>query len=134
MYSSVPKTSEESVVLHLAYPQTCDQTHVPRHEEEIAGMHKESRCKVSALGGRKPYLVGMTKFGMTKPHLVSGTSKMEVRFKNQRGATAKSITIEEYESVMVNTFLKDGKSLYGSMGSCPGSYNKATTPPIRWHL
>jgi hypothetical protein len=60
--------------------------------------------------------VGMTKFGMTKPHLVSGTRKMEVRFKNQRGAPAKSITIEEYESVMLNTFLKDGKRLYGSNG------------------
>jgi len=60
--------------------------------------------------------VGMTKFGMTRPHLVSGTSKMEVRFRNQKGAEAKSITREEYEQVMHNTFLKDGRKLFGSNG------------------
>lgn len=60
--------------------------------------------------------VGMTKFGMTRPHLVSGTSKMQVRFKNKKGAEARNITRDEYELVMLNTFLKDGKKLFGSHG------------------
>jgi hypothetical protein len=59
---------------------------------------------------------GITPFGVTKPHLVAGTSKLEATFLNKKGEQAKSITTSEYEHVLLSTLLKEGKRLFGSHG------------------
>lgn len=59
---------------------------------------------------------GITPFGMTKPHLVAGTSKMNVDFKNKKGVKARNITAAEYEHVMDSTLLKEGARLFMAHG------------------
>ena len=46
---------------------------------------------------------GITKHGVTKPHLVTGTSKMATTFKNMKGIAARNITSQEYETVCLET-------------------------------
>jgi len=58
---------------------------------------------------------GITIHGATKPHLVAGTSKMHVEFKNQKGAQARNITSQEYEKVM-STLLEEGSKLFRAHG------------------
>lgn len=58
---------------------------------------------------------GITIYGATKPHLVVGTSKMPVGFKNLKGAQARNITSQEYEKVMAN-LLEDGSKLFKAYG------------------
>jgi transposase len=50
---------------------------------------------------------GITKFGVTKPHLVAGTSKHKSIYFNKKGQTSKNITGHEYKDVVLNTFLPD---------------------------
>lgn len=57
---------------------------------------------------------GVTAFGMTKPHLVAGTSKLATEFTNKKGMKAKNITSAEYESVVLNTLLPEGRKIMGS--------------------
>jgi len=59
---------------------------------------------------------GITPFGVRKPHLVAGTSRMEPVFSNNKGEQARSITAAEYEHVLLSTLLKEGKRLFGSQG------------------
>ena len=59
---------------------------------------------------------GITPFGATKPHLVAGTSKMIVDFKNKKGGQAKNITMAEYEHVLLSTLLKEGDRLFRAQG------------------
>ena len=59
---------------------------------------------------------GLTTFGMTKPHLVAGTSKMATTFVNKKGDQAKNITSAEYEMVVMKTLLPQGKCIMGSQG------------------
>jgi len=59
---------------------------------------------------------GITKFGVTRPHIVAGTSKLATQFSNQRGVTAKNITSAEYKQVLSNTLLPDGDRLFRGQG------------------
>lgn len=59
---------------------------------------------------------GITKFGVTKPHFVAGTSKKDTKFTNKKGQPAKNITANEYKHVVADTFLKEGQRLFGSQG------------------
>lgn len=59
---------------------------------------------------------GITLFGMTKPHIVAGTSKMITEFSNQKGNKARNITSSEYEQVVLTTLLPEGRRLMGSQG------------------
>lgn len=59
---------------------------------------------------------GITVFGMTKPHIVAGTSKITTGFSNQKGEQAKNITSSEYEQVVLTTLLPEGRRLMGSHG------------------
>jgi transposase len=59
---------------------------------------------------------GITVFGMTKPHIVAGTSKMTTEFSNQKGKQAKNITSSEYEQVVLTTLLPEGRRLMGYHG------------------
>jgi hypothetical protein len=59
---------------------------------------------------------GITKFGVTKPHFVAGTSKMVTSFTNNKGKMARNITTEEYKHVLASTLLPEGKRLFSAHG------------------
>lgn len=60
---------------------------------------------------------GLTKYGVTKPHLVVGTSKMPSKgYKNKKGGEAKNITCAEYRDVLVETLLPEGNRIFSSKG------------------
>ena len=59
---------------------------------------------------------GITKFGVTKAHIVAGTSHHVSRFTNKKGQPSKNITTAEYEHVLQHTFLPEGNRLFGGVG------------------
>lgn len=65
---------------------------------------------------------GITKRGVTKAHIVTGTTKEKTEYKNQKGKDAKNITAAEYYDVVKHTLLPEGKRLLGHNGK------------VSWHL
>jgi transposase len=59
---------------------------------------------------------GITKFGVTKPHIVSGTTGHKSTYKNKKGQAAKNITTSEYQHVVEKTLLPEGRRLFSSKG------------------
>jgi hypothetical protein len=59
---------------------------------------------------------GLTKYGVTKPHIVSGTTGMDTKFKNLKGNTARNITSSEYKVVLLETLLPEGSRIFTSKG------------------
>jgi len=59
---------------------------------------------------------GITKFGVTKPHFVAGSSKMVTNFKNKKGNPSKNITSMEYEQVLYETLLPEGRKIFSIHG------------------
>lgn len=60
--------------------------------------------------------MGLTKFGVTKSHMVAGTSNMKTKHKNKKGKTARNITASEYEEVVSKTLLPEGNRIFSSQG------------------
>jgi transposase-like protein len=59
---------------------------------------------------------GLTRFGMTKVHLVAGTTNHTTSFKNKKGQKAKNITTQEYEEVVLKNLLPEGKRIFSHQG------------------
>jgi DNA-binding transcriptional ArsR family regulator len=59
---------------------------------------------------------GIAKWGVTKPHLVTGTSKMTTNFKNQKGQDSRNITSAEYRAVLSKTLLPEGRRIFAQNG------------------
>jgi hypothetical protein len=59
---------------------------------------------------------GITKHGITKAHIVAGTSKHTSKYTNKKGQTSKNITGAEYEDVLQLTFLPEGQRVFGPVG------------------
>jgi hypothetical protein len=59
---------------------------------------------------------GVTKAGMTKPIVITGTSKLASPYKTLKRQQAKGITIEEYKHVLLDGLLPEGKKLFSGMG------------------
>lgn len=59
---------------------------------------------------------GVTKYGMTKPHFVTGTHKQHNKYFNKQGDPARNITAAEYEGVLTNTLLPEGCRIFGARG------------------
>jgi len=59
---------------------------------------------------------GMTKYGVTKLHVVAGSSQHKTTYTNKRGVLAKNITTTEYMDVLNHTLLPEGRRLFGSRG------------------
>jgi hypothetical protein len=57
---------------------------------------------------------GITCYGVTKAHLVTGTSKITTNFNNQKGQTSRNITSKEYREVLTRTLLPEGHRLLHS--------------------
>ena len=59
---------------------------------------------------------GITVHGVTRIHIVAGTSKQHTKYTNKKGATARNITTGEYEDVVKSTFLPEGVRLFSTHG------------------
>lgn len=59
---------------------------------------------------------GITIYGITKSHVVSGTTGFKTTFKNLKGKPAKNINSNEYQVVLEDTLLPEGKRLFGNNG------------------
>jgi hypothetical protein len=59
---------------------------------------------------------GITWYGVTKCHIVAGTSKHKSTFSNKKGETSKNITAAEYETVLNDTFLPCGDRIFSANG------------------
>jgi DDE superfamily endonuclease len=59
---------------------------------------------------------GLTRFGLTKLHVVAGTTGHKTTFVTKQGAMAKNITASEYRAVLEQTLLPEGRRLFGAQG------------------
>lgn len=57
---------------------------------------------------------GITPWGITKPHVVTGTTGTKSTFTNQKGQPAKNITSQEYQQVLKQTLIPEGKRLFNN--------------------
>ena len=59
---------------------------------------------------------GITKYGVTKAHLVTGTTKLTTKYVNKKGQQSRNITSAEYLDVLNKTLLPEGQRLLGNNG------------------
>ena len=59
---------------------------------------------------------GITKYGVTKCHVVAGTSKHKSTYCNKKGEKSKNITAAEYHDVLTKTLLPCGAKLFSANG------------------
>ena len=59
---------------------------------------------------------GISRNGITKAHIVAGTSNNTSGFTNKKGQTSKNITASEYQHVLEKTFVPEGERLFGAVG------------------
>lgn len=59
---------------------------------------------------------GITKYGVTKAHIVTGTTREKTKYKNKKGKDAKNITAAEYYDVVKHTLLPEGERLLDHSG------------------
>lgn len=57
---------------------------------------------------------GISYYGVTKCHVVAGSSKHKTKFTNKKGAMAKNITSQEYEDVLNTTLLHEGSVMFST--------------------
>ena len=60
---------------------------------------------------------GLTVHGVTKLHVVSGTSRHKSTYANKKGQVAKNITASEYKDVLTTTLLPQGQQCMRAGGS-----------------
>ena len=56
--------------------------------------------------------MGITRFGVSRCHIVAGTSKHKTKYCNKKGQKARNITSAEYADVMQLTLLPDAQRLF----------------------
>jgi DDE superfamily endonuclease len=71
---------------------------------------------------------GITKFGVSKVHFVTGTSKMKTAFLTKQGQTARNITSSEYQQVLSKTLLPEAKRLFTQQGLSFGVFQQDNDP------
>ena len=59
---------------------------------------------------------GLTMFGMTKAHLVTGTHKQHTRYETKARSAARNITAAEYKDVLEKTLLPEGERIFRGRG------------------
>jgi hypothetical protein len=60
---------------------------------------------------------GITVHGMTKCHVVTGSSGHKKDYKTKQGKAARNITSDEYRDVLLHTLLPEGDRLFGARGT-----------------
>lgn len=59
---------------------------------------------------------GFTRFGMTKLHIVAGTTGHKTSHLNLKGSMARNITASEYKDVLEQTLLPEGRRMFNTQG------------------
>jgi transposase len=59
---------------------------------------------------------GITQWGITKLHIVAGTSTHKTVFKNKKQQPSKNITHDEYKHVVATTLLPEGRRMFNTQG------------------
>lgn len=59
---------------------------------------------------------GITPFGVTAVHCITGTTNLKTNYKTDKGDKSKSITKSEYVDVLEKTLLKEGRRLFTQAG------------------
>lgn len=59
---------------------------------------------------------GLTRFGMTELHLVTGTTGEKTTYTNKQGKAARNITSKEYKAVLECTLLPEGRRIFSAQG------------------
>lgn len=71
---------------------------------------------------------GVTLYGVTKLHVVAGTTGYKSKHKNMAGKDAKNITTSEYKDVTAKTLLPEGSRIFGSKGISVWYYQQDNDP------
>jgi hypothetical protein len=95
----------------------------------VKGVRHE-QCKVNHAQGLNIY-AGLTPYGLTAAHVVTGTSSHKTLFKNKKGQPARNITTAEYEVVMTKTLLPQGRKLFSSHGISSWTFQQDNDPTHR---
>lgn len=74
---------------------------------------------------------GISKYGVTKPHVVTGSSKHTSTHTNQKGQPARNITAGEYREVLTTTLLPEGKKLFSTAGVSSWTFQQDNDPTHR---
>jgi hypothetical protein len=61
---------------------------------------------------------GISFYGVTKMHVVAGSSKHKTQHTNLKGGEAKNITQSEFAEVLKNTLLPEGRRIFCTPGLC----------------
>ncbi len=81
---------------------------------------KATREQDAAFTPNKPSVLnvyaGITAYGVTKMHPVTGTTGMKTPFKNDKGGDSKNITKQEYKQVVAKTLLPEGRRIFSAKG------------------
>lgn len=59
---------------------------------------------------------GVTRYGTTRLHEVSGSTGLKTSFMNKKGGAARNITQAEYSHVLGKTLLKEGQRIFSQQG------------------
>ena len=92
-------------------------------------------CKREAPNLSRPQCVnlymGLTHAGVTKCHIVAGTSKHKTKYCTKKGQRARNITSAEYADVLEHTLLPDAQRLFNQMGISRGIIQMDNDPAHR---
>jgi transposase len=59
---------------------------------------------------------GITVHGVTRCHIVAGTSKRGTHYTTRKGTKARNVTAAEYKTVLQSTIMPDGDRIFGDQG------------------
>jgi hypothetical protein len=74
---------------------------------------------------------GLSKYGVTKIHVVAGSSKYTSTHTNLKGQPARNITTGEYKQVLTTTLLPEGKKLFSIQGVSSWTLQQDNDPTHR---
>lgn len=89
-------------------------------------------CKREAPSLSNPQCVnlymGITRFGVSRCHIVTGTSKHKTKYYNKQGRDARNITSSEHGDVMGQTLLPDAQRIFSKHGISKGCVQMDNDP------
>ncbi len=100
---------------HFRYPGTCVRA--------SRWLRKSKKHEDGAFTAAHPSVYnvygGVTRYGTTKLHPVTGTTGLKRNYTNKRGQESRNITQREYRDVLIKTLLPEGRRIFAGQGmSC----------------
>jgi hypothetical protein len=91
---------------------------------------RHEQCKVNHAQGLNIY-AGLTPYGLTTAHIVTGTSSHKTLYTNKKGQPARNITSAEYEVVMSKTLLPEATKMFSANGISSWTFQQDNDPTHR---